>query len=61
MLRPVHLAALAGARAFLLHLARTGTTDDYFATVPGMDQVQRWYAAIGFRTPESFVEHEGRT
>jgi len=47
------LAALARVRAFLLHLARTGTTDDYFAAVPGMDPVQGWYAAVGLRTPET--------
>ena len=53
----VHLAALAGARAFLLDLARTGTTDS-LAGVRGMDQVRRWYGAIGFRTPEPFVQSE---
>jgi 2,3-dimethylmalate lyase len=50
----VHLAALAGAREFLLELARTGSFE-HLASMTGMGDVLRWYSDVGFRTPKPFA------
>jgi 2-methylisocitrate lyase-like PEP mutase family enzyme len=50
----VSLAALAAARTMLLTLKESGQQDDYFAAVPRLDDVQRWYRDLGFRPTKSF-------
>lgn len=45
------LAALAGARAMLQALQKSGTERDYFATVAGFQEVNRWYRNVGTPKP----------
>ena len=51
----VSMAGLAGARAMLLELRRSGRQEEYFAKVPGFDEVERWYRDLGFRPTKPFV------
>jgi 2-methylisocitrate lyase-like PEP mutase family enzyme len=51
----VSLAALAAARTMLLELKQTGRQDNYFASISGFDDVQRWYRDLGFRPTKPFA------
>ena len=51
----VSMAALAAARTMLLALKDTGRQDQYFAGVPGFDEVRCWYRDLGFRPTKPFA------
>jgi 2-methylisocitrate lyase-like PEP mutase family enzyme len=50
----VSMSALAAARTMLLELKNTGRQDNYFARVPGFDELRRWYRDLGFRPTKPF-------
>lgn len=50
----VYLAGLAAARTMLVQLREMGSLDAYFASVPDLEPVRRWYADLGFRPTQPF-------